>query len=427
MKVLWLASWYPGKTHATNGDFTERQAKAVSLLVPVTVLFVTKDESLAAGSAVMDKTVDGNLTVYRVYYGRSAWAGWLEKLLSLRRFAQLQRKYIRLILAEQGKPALVHVQVAMKAGLGALYLKKKYNIPYVVTEHWTGYYPQSSDSLYSRDIVFRMLNKRILKGAAAFLPVSAHLGQTVNEHFVKKTFAVIPNVVDTSLFFYKPGMEEKWVHFKLSLAGEDTSQGSQPWPVSPPTTTRTSCDNLKCARQKFRFIHPSYLNYQKNPEGIIAACKIAAEAGCAFELLFVGREDAALAAAAQKAGLLNSVVSFMPEQAYHQVAKLMQDSSALLLFSRFENLPCVVLEALCCGLPVISTHVGGLPEVIDNTNGILVQSEDIAGLATAMQQMVHDYTAYNRAAIAQQAVEQFSYHAVAGEIIQVYKTVGAAI
>jgi glycosyltransferase involved in cell wall biosynthesis len=386
MSVLWLASWYPGKTHATNGDFTERQAKAVSLFVPVTVLFVTKDESLAAGSAVMEKKVEGNLIVYRVYYGKSARAGWLEKLLSLKRFAQLQQKYIRLILSEQGKPALVHVQVAMKAGLGALYLKRKYNIPYIVTEHWTGYYPQSSNSLYSRDILFGILNKKILKGAVAFLPVSAHLGQTVNEHFVKKIFAVIPNVVDTSIFFYQPG-----------------------------------------TYQKFRFIHPSYLNYQKNPEGIIAACKMATQAGCAFELLFVGREDAVLAEAAQKAGLLNSVVSFMPEQAYYEVAKLMQDSSALLLFSRFENLPCVVLEALCCGLPVISTNVGGLPEVLDSTNGILVQNDDIAGLATAMQQMIHNYTSYNRAAIAQKAVEQFSYQAVAGQIIRIYKTVGAAL
>jgi glycosyltransferase involved in cell wall biosynthesis len=382
MKVLWLASWYPGKTHATNGDFTERQAKAVSLLVPVTVLFITKDESPAAGSAVLDKTVEDNLIVYRVYYGRYSRWGWLEKLLSLKRFAQLQRKYIRIIMAEQGTPDLVHVQVAMKAGLGALYLRKTHSIPYVVTEHWTGYYPQSSDSLYSRDFLFRKLNKKILEAAAAFLPVSAHLGQTVNEHFIKKTFSVIPNVVDTSVFFYKPGIH-----------------------------------------QKFRFIHPSYLNYQKNPEGIIAACKMAAEAGCEFELLFVGKEDAVLAAAARKAGLLDGMVSFMPEQPYHQVAKQMQDASALLLFSRFENLPCVVLEALCCGLPVISTNVGGLPEVIDNTNGILVQNEDIAGLATAMQQMIQNYAAYNRAAIAQKAVLQFSYGMVAGELVSVYKTV----
>jgi glycosyltransferase involved in cell wall biosynthesis len=386
MKVLWLASWYPGKTHATNGDFTERQAKAVSRMVPVTVLFVTKDESLAAGSTVMDKTVEGSLVVYRVYYGRSSQWGWVEKLLSLKRFAQLQRKYIRIIMEEEGKPDIVHVQVAMKAGLGALYLKKKYNIPFVVTEHWTGYYPQSSDALYSRDILFRLLNKRVLTGAAAFLPVSAHLGQTVNEHFVRKTFSVIPNVVDTSVFFYKPD-----------------------------------------EHQKFRFIHPSYLNYQKNPEGILAACKLAADAGCAFELLFVGREDEALAATARAAGLLDDVVSFMPEQSYHEVAKLMQDSSALLLFSRFENLPCVVLEAVCCGLPVISTDVGGLPEVIDNTNGILVNNEDIAGLAAAMQQMIHDYTTYNRAAIAEKAVQQFSYQAVAAQIVDVYKTVCAEI
>ncbi len=381
MKVLWLASWYPGKTHATNGDFTERQARAVSELVPVTVLFITKDESLAAGKTVLDKTEEANLVVYRVYYGRSSRWGWIEKLLSLKRFAQLQRKYIGLILAEQGRPDMVHVQVAMKAGLGALYLKKKQGIPYVLTEHWTGYYPESSDSFYSRDILFRILNKKVLSGAAAFLPVSAHLGQTVNDHCIKKPFLVIPNVVDTDFFFCKPGN-----------------------------------------RQKFRFIHPSYLHYQKNPEGILAACKIAADAGCAFELLLVGREDALLQAAALEAGLGDGVVFFMPEKTYHEVAALMQDSSALLLFSRFENLPCVVLEALCCGLPVISTGVGGVPEVIDSTNGILVKNEDVEGLAAAMQQMVNNYTAYNRVAISQKAMQQFSYGTVAAEIVAVYAT-----
>jgi glycosyltransferase involved in cell wall biosynthesis len=386
MKVLWLVSWYPGKTHATNGDFTERQAKALSLVLPVTVLFVTKDESLAAGSVVMDKTNEGNLTVYRVYYAAYTRWHWVEKLLSLKRFIQLQRRYIHLVMAEQGRPDVVHVQVAMKAGIGAHYLKKTCKIPYVVTEHWTGYYPQSSDSLYSRDILFKKLNKQVLQHATAFLPVSAHLGQTVNKYFLSKPFTVVPNVVDTSLFFYTPGTP-----------------------------------------QKFRFIHPSYLNYQKNPEGILAACKLAVDAGCEFELLFVGRQDAALVTMATNAGLMDGVVRFMPAQAYTQVAKLMQASSALLLFSRFENLPCVVLEALCCGLPVVSTNVGGLPEVIDDTNGILVPNENITALATAMQQMVNNYAVYNRSAIAEKAAMQYSYMSVAAELMQVYKTVGAAI
>jgi glycosyltransferase involved in cell wall biosynthesis len=43
---------------------------------------------------------------------------------------------------------------------------------------------------------------------------------------------------------------------------------------------------------------------------------------------------------------------------------------------------------LCCGLPVISSNVGGIPEVISKENGILVQSENIADLAGAMIQMI---------------------------------------
>lgn len=382
MTILWLTSWYPGRTHATDGDFTERQAKAVAQQVPVTVLFVTKDANLPYGAEECTITTEGKLTVYRVYYGKGKWGGWIEKLLSVKKYRSLQKKYYHQIVQAKGQPSLVHVQVAMKAGLLALWLKKRYQIPFVVTEHWTGYYPQSQPSIYQQNPLYRRLNKKILQQAGRFLPVSAHLGQTVNTHFVAKPFTVVPNVVDTDLFFY---------------------QDNQP-PV-------------------FRLIHPSYLNYQKNPEGMLRACRLAVNQGAKFELWFVGNQDKDLMAQAEELGLLNSTVFFKPAVPYAEVAQLMRQSSALLLFSRFENLPCVVLEALCCGLPVISSRVGGIPEVVNESNGLLVSPEDEAALAAAIQQMIGTYHQYDRQAIATSAAAQFGYGTVAQQFVQVYQQV----
>ncbi len=101
----------------------------------------------------------------------------------------------------------------------------------------------------------------------------------------------------------------------------------------------------------------------------------------------------------------------------------MQQSSALLMFSRYENLPCIVLESLCCGLPVICSRVGGLPEVIDDNNGILVEKGNVHALAEAMIQMMEGYPAYNRNQIAEKASALYNYDVVGKRYAAIYKTV----
>ena len=152
--------------NATNGDFIERHAKAVSGFAKTIVLFVDKDNSLRAGDLQVEKTVDGNLIVYKAYYGASKIGGWWGKLQSLRQYRAAQRTLYAQIVREQGTPNLVHVHVAMKAGLLALHLKKTYGLPYIVTEHWTGYDPASNDSLHKKGIAWKYLNKKILQDAS---------------------------------------------------------------------------------------------------------------------------------------------------------------------------------------------------------------------------------------------------------------------
>ena len=76
---------------------------------------------------------------------------------------------------------------------------------------------------------------------------------------------------------------------------------------------------------------------------------------------------------------------------YDQVAVELRKSSSLVMFSFYENMPCVILEALCSGLPVIATRVGGIPEIIGKENGILINVGKETELLDAMKEMIRQH------------------------------------
>ena len=154
---------------------------------------------------------------------------------------------------------------------------------------------------------------------------------------------------------------------------------------------------------------------------MFTAARMLKDRGYEFELFMLGNESESLTALANKYGLLPNLVIFKNAVPYAEVATCIQTASAFLMFSRFENLPCVLLEALCCGLPVISTSVGGIAEAVNNENGILVESEDTLALANAMQKMMDEYDHYNREKIAAEASEKYSYANVGRQIVELYK------
>jgi glycosyltransferase involved in cell wall biosynthesis len=90
------------------------------------------------------------------------------------------------------------------------------------------------------------------------------------------------------------------------------------------------------------------------------------------------------------------------------------------MFSRIENLPCAILEALSCGLPVISSNVGGISEWINESNGMLVPSEDEDALLKAMKFLSDHYENYRRDDLHRFAEENFSPQVIAGNFRDIY-------
>src|SRR6266700_2143529 len=90
------------------------------------------------------------------------------------------------------------------------------------------------------------------------------------------------------------------------------------------------------------------------------------------ELILVGPLNPSLIEFIKASGLGPGQLHCTGEIQYGQVAVELRKSSSLVMFSFYENMPCAILEALCRGIPVIATMVGGIPETIRKENGILI-------------------------------------------------------
>lgn len=73
------------------------------------------------------------------------------------------------------------------------------------------------------------------------------------------------------------------------------------------------------------------------------------------------------------------------------IAKLLQDSDVLCVPSRKEALGVALLEGLASGIPVISTNVGGIPEVLNGgAAGVMVEPENVAALRNGIIETIQD-------------------------------------
>jgi N-acetyl-alpha-D-glucosaminyl L-malate synthase BshA len=102
---------------------------------------------------------------------------------------------------------------------------------------------------------------------------------------------------------------------------------------------------------------------------------------------------------------LSSAVRFMGEQT--DVTALVQASDVFLFPSQTESFGLAALEALACGVPVIATRTGGLPELIDDgATGFLQPVGDVAGMAARAVQLLTDDATWARFSAAARTVAQ---------------------
>jgi glycogen synthase len=138
-------------------------------------------------------------------------------------------------------------------------------------------------------------------------------------------------------------------------------------------------------------------------------------------LLIVGDGPGRRAAEQQARSLARPVrvTGFAP---HARIPVVLRNIDLLVLATRYEELPSVLIEGMAAGLPVIASRVGGIPALIeDDVNGLLVPPGDAAALAAAITRVLAEPgTAARLAAAARQTAQRYAWPALARQVAAVY-------
>ncbi|MBT0158891.1 glycosyltransferase family 4 protein [Candidatus Bathyarchaeota archaeon A05DMB-2] len=129
-----------------------------------------------------------------------------------------------------------------------------------------------------------------------------------------------------------------------------------------------------------------------------------------------------LVAHAQKLGVNDKIVftGYYPDR---KLPRLYQAADVFAFSTFYENLPFAVLEALSTGLPVVTTRVGGIPEMIeDGRNGFLVQPFNARELSDRILYFLeHPSAASEMAFLARKVIEErFDWRLIVKKVLRVY-------
>ena len=302
----------------------------------------------------------------------------ISKLLKIKRYKQYYKHGLGLLKSEGFYPDLVHCNVMNPVGLIAKFWKKQLKIPYVITEHWTGFL--SSDGRYSQSRALKFSLPKIANSAEKILPVSSDLKNALIQNNLGNNFEIVHNVVNTEKFYPQNKTKNKF----LVVADLE--------------------------------------NVQKNIIGIINAFKIFSKYNPEIELSIAGGgNDRELITEHINHIDLSDKITLHGRVPSEELNNLLAESYASILFSNYENLPCVIVEAFAAGVPFISTEVGGVKEIINKERGFLKPVKDEKALVNAMSQILK--THWDKEAIRNYAINTFSYNKIGQEFNSIYTEV----
>ncbi len=374
-----------------QGIFIRDHARAAAMNHEVVVLYASPISEKNASPSVSE-CVDNGIRTIRLHYPHvrsqesvrslftvtnsliSSAAGIRNQFSHCRTVSETVRRLER----EGWRPDLIHVHV-YSAGLPAVFLNRKLKIPFIITEHWSGF-PRRLLSASGK-----IKARWIMNRAKMILPVSENLREHIKAHGIKNRFEVIPNPVDCAMFHpaekkANDGSEKKRI---LVVAGLDPIKG------------------IHHLLDAFALIAP------KRDDLILEIVGDGSERG--------KLEDQVRSLQLEKR------VEFGGRLPKEEVAERMRQSDFLVLPSLWENCPCVLIEAMASGLPVIATDVGGVREIVNENSGVVIPPADVTALANTIEDMLNGTHHFDMGQIVRTAREKCSLESVARRLDAIYR------
>jgi len=156
--------------------------------------------------------------------------------------------------------------------------------------------------------------------------------------------------------------------------------------VFRPETKQKANESLGLIDNQKKILFVGNLELTKGCKELLTAFADLLEGGLEVQLYYVGRGRAEkeLKTQAEKLGCLDKV-HFKGEAQHKDLVHWYNAVDLICLPSYNEGVPNVLLEAMACGLPVVATRVGGIPEVVSGESGILVEKQNPDALIVALR------------------------------------------
>lgn len=371
--VLLLPKWWPDEVRFHRGLFNRKHALAVLPQFRVACIYVHESDK-----RFIANDEDGIFTV-RIGIGeiRGAMKG-LRKWWKMR--AAYKRGYL-LVKAHLGKPHLLHAQVLLSPVLFAWWMSKFLHIPFIISEHWSGYITGEYKRLGSFK---KMLTRKLVRKARRVLTPSRALADAMQSRGLKGHYEVVQNVVE---------------RVKLNKPSQRNDD-------------------------KVRLMNLSDMwDDKKNVSGLIRAVAAVIQDDPRIELTIIGdgRDREILVALATELNVLDKHVFFRGELPNAEIYEFMKAIDYYVMNSRVETFGIAIVEAIACGKPVIATDCGGPSEFVTDEVGILIQPDNEVALREAILKMANTFRDYNPEQLMNYAAERFNPQVVGELLAQHYR------
>jgi len=280
---------------------------------------------------------------------------------------------------------LLHVHYSIPHATAALLSRGITGVPYVVTLHG------SDVTILGSDRSYLPVNTHSVEQADAITAVSSFMAEEAYERLgITKEITVIPNFVDSEAFSPAP------------------------------------CEVLERDGERDVVVsHISNFRPVKRVQDLIYAMNIVAkkEPGVRLMLVGDGPERHKLEALIDHLDLRGNIqlTGFRSD-----IANLLRCSDAVVLCSETESAPLTLLEGMSCGLPVVATEVGGIPEIVeDGVNGFLVQPKHPEAIAERILELNEDGALRRKLgeAARRTVLERYTADRILGQYEEIYEKV----
>lgn len=136
-----------------------------------------------------------------------------------------------------------------------------------------------------------------------------------------------------------------------------------------------------------KIIQIGTLHWKKGQTYLIQAMAALRDRGVPFRLSIIGEGDERQNIEKEiRTHELSAQVKMLGAKTQSEVAQLLREADCYIQSSVSEGIPVAIMEAMACELPVVSTNITGIPElVLDGTTGFLVEPKDTLGMADALE------------------------------------------